>query len=222
MDFPTGMHMTFNDAGILRRWPALAEQASPSRLRYAVKLGIDRTLVHLRKIIAVGIRETYHIKSAAVKNAVIMRKPVNRKGAELAGSLTYVSRLSLPLISYGAKQRKKGVSVRILKTHGTRLVTPGGDKKIMKTAKDRAAVWIAKGHVMARVEDKDHPVILYGPSLLSYFTRPGIWKMLRVEAYEFMHQRVEHETEAVLAGFGSGGKHSGKTRRAMMSGGPDA
>lgn len=62
---------------------------------------------------------------------------------------------------------------------------------------------------MARVDDKDHPVILYGPSFMSFFTEPGMARELESEMNAFLAKRVAHELKWVsneknLTNFGRG------------------
>lgn len=166
------------------------------RLRRVMANAINRTLLHMRTVAVRGIRETYFVPAGEVRKTMSLRRA--RPNSNPSGELKFKGNMTSPLIKFGAQQRKKGVSVRVLRSSGARFIQPGGDKKIVKTAKDRAAVWIAKGDVYARVEDRDHPVILYGPSFLSFFNRPGVAEQLRAQSEEFMIKRLRHEAEYAL------------------------
>lgn len=169
-----------------------------SRMRLAVSRAINRTTAHMRSQISRRIRATYYVRKADLDGGIKIIKA--RAGKNPSGALMFAERGSLPLSNFGARQGKTYVSVKVLRANRARRIRPGGDHKILSTPKGRAAVWMAKGHVMARVEGKDSPMILYGPSFMSFFNGPGVPDSLNAEAQAFFEKRLEHEVQNVLRG----------------------
>jgi hypothetical protein len=121
-----------------------------------------------------------------------------KSGKDMEGSLAFAEREALPLISFRGRQLKKGVSVKVLKTSRAGMIRPGGSHNILATKKGRAAVWIAKGQIMARAEEAAHPVVLWGPSFMAFFRRPGVLERLRTLTWEKYYERLKHEVDWAL------------------------
>lgn len=145
--------------------------ASVSRLRLAAVRAVNGTLKHMRTFLSREIRATYYVKKADFDAAMKIVKAF-RRGPTIEGRLSFRYRQSLPLSLFNAKQGKTYVSVKVLKTNRARRIQPGGKKEILATRKRRSAVWMAKGHVMARVEGREKPLPLYGPSFMAFFNSP--------------------------------------------------
>lgn len=175
-------------------WDEVDSIISESRLRWAVVDATNDTLKHMRSFLSRKIRATYYVKKADIDAAIHMEK-AHQRGRNIIGSLSFRHRQSLPLSKFGAKQRKTFVSVRVLKANRTRRIQPGGDKKILATSKGRAAVWMAKGHVMARVEDREKPLVLYGPSFMAFFRSPENMTAIAREENEWMLKRLRHHVQ---------------------------
>lgn len=179
-----------------------------SRVKVAVSRAINRTLEHMRTDISKRIRKIYYVKKADFDGATKIRKADTSKNQ--VGYLKFSYRGSLPLSKFGATRGKNYVSVKVIRTERRKRIQPGGIHHIYASWPSlQAAVWIAKGHVMARVDDKDHPVILYGPSFMSFFTEPGMARELESEMNAFLAKRVAHELKWVsneknLTNFGRG------------------
>ena len=112
------------------------------------------------------IREEYNAPAGEIKKTMTVKKATKRT---LQARLTLKGRMSVELAHYGAKEGRKGVIVKVLKSSRRGPIKPGGDLGIMQTKKNKAsATWITKGHVYARVEGKKSPIMmLWGPSFLS-------------------------------------------------------
>ncbi|WP_297218090.1 hypothetical protein [uncultured Desulfovibrio sp.] len=175
-------------------WDEVDSIISESRLRWAVVNATNDTLRHMRTYLSREIRATYYVKKADIDAAMRLYK-ARQRGWNIKGSLSFRYRQSLPLSQFGARQGKTYVSVKVLKAHRARRIRPGGDKKIMATGKGRAAVWIAKGHVMARVEDRKKPLVLYGPSFMAFFHSPEKEEMLAREENTWMLKRLRHHVQ---------------------------
>lgn len=171
-----------------------------SRMRISVARAINRTTAHMLTHISRQIRATYYVKKADLDKSAKITKAKAVKHS--AGRLAFAELGSLPLSSFGARAAKTYVSVKVLKANRARRIQPGGDRKIIATRKGRAAVWMAKGHVMARVEDQDTPLVLYGPSFMSFFTRQGMPEALRGETHDFFVKRLEQEAKFMISGRG--------------------
>jgi len=158
-----------------------------------VKRAINRTLEHSRKSISDAVREVYRAKAFDVKSTVRLIRATYR-GKRFHGALRFAGEASLPLIRYGAKERKKGgVTVKVLKGSRGGLIKPGGSRRILATSYGKARAWIAKGNVMAMTEDADHPFILYGPSFLAFFKKLGVAERIMDDAGDFFDARLAHE-----------------------------
>lgn len=175
-----------------------------SRMRLAVSRTINRTMAHMRTVISGRIRQTYNIKKSDLDAALKIIKA--KAGKNPSGGLSWSSRSSLPLSRFGAKAGKTYVSVRVLKSSRAARIQPGGKHAIAATSKGRAAVWIAKGHVMARTEDSKNPIVLYGPSFMSFFNGTGVAEGLRDEAQVWFEKRLPHEVEQAIRGANNFGR----------------
>lgn len=172
-------------------WDEVDSIASESRLRQAVVRATNDTLTHMRSFLSKGIRATYYVKKADIDAAMKIVK-ARQRGRNIEGRLRFRYRQSLPLSQFGARQGKTYVSVKVLKANRARRIQPGGEKQILATKKGRAAVWIAKGHVLARVEGREKPLPLYGPSFMAFFRSPENEANIAREESAWMLKRLYH------------------------------
>ena len=196
-----GLHI--NTGEIKDRLGELGDNFSyaSSQLKVIGARAVNRTVSHMRTVISKELRKKYYVQKRDLDASITIVKANPKKA--MRGDLRYRDNMSLPLISFGAKQNKNYVSVRVLKANKMRRIQAGGERKILETdKKKRAAVWIAKGQVMARTEDADHPVMLWGPSFMSFFYQPSVGEQLRAESEAFLQKRLEHEATAMIKGFG--------------------
>jgi len=111
------------------------------------------------------IREEYNAPAGEIKKTMTVKKSTKRT---LEARLTLKGRMSVELVHYGARPGRKGVAVKVLKSSRASAIRSGGKLGILETKKRKAsATWIAKDHVLARAEGKDHPIMLWGPSFLA-------------------------------------------------------
>lgn len=175
-------------------WDNLDSIASESRLRRAVIISTNDTLKHMRTIITSVkhglINKVYYVKKEDLTAAMRMNM-ARQRGRNIRGSLSFRYRQSLPLSLFNAKQGKTYVSVKVLKTSRAGRIRPGGEKKILATRKRRAAVWIARGQIYARVEGREKPLILYGPSFMAFFRSPENEAILAREENAWMLKRLQ-------------------------------
>ncbi|WP_296966938.1 hypothetical protein [uncultured Desulfovibrio sp.] len=175
-----------------------------SRMRLAVSRTINRTMKHMRTVISGRIRQTYNVKKSDLDASLKIIKAGTGKNPK--GGLSWSSRKSQPLVNFAAKAGKTYVSVKVLKSSRAARIQPGGKRQIAATGKGRAAVWIARGHVMARTEGGKNPIVLYGPSFMSFFNAPGVAEGLRDEAQAWFEQRLPHEVAQAMRGINNFGK----------------
>lgn len=164
-------------------------------LRFACARAINRSLGHMRSIISQEIRDIYYIKKQVLDKGIRLDEARPRNHPE--GALYFKGFESPPLSNFSPRQnaKKTWISVKVLKAHRARRIQPGREKKIIATSRGRAAVWLAKGQIMARTEDSDTPVVLYGPSFMAFFRRPNVVKALNIEARRYYQVRLDHELD---------------------------
>jgi hypothetical protein len=183
-----------------------------TRVTIAAARAINRTLEHMRTLMIRDIRSIYNVSRAELAAAMKFTRAKAKK--VMMGSLSFVGRDALPLISFRGKQLAKGVSVKVLKTSRAGMIRPGGSHEILATSRGRAAVWIAKGQILARTAKDDHPIMLWGPSFMAFFRRPGVEEELRARTWEKYDERLRHELAWAMqnqtSNYGRSGK-AGKT-----------
>lgn len=171
-----------------------------SRGRVAFSRAINRSLVHMRSIISGELRDTYYIKKGRLDRFIRMKKA--RTGLEQEGKLTFEGLKNFRLSEFVSRVGEKSISVKILKVNRARFISPGGSRDIAASKADRAAVWIGRNRqVMARQCGKRKPIVLYGPSFLTWFDRPNVAKALDIEAWDFFERRLEHELRFMISDF---------------------
>ncbi len=162
-------------------------------VRFAAGRAVNNSLNHMRSLISQMLRDTYYIKKEKLDTSIKIHDA--RFNSNPTGKLTFKDFESPPLSKFSPVQNKKRtfISVKVLKTNRRRRIEPGGEKRIIATSKGRAAVWLAKGQIMARTEDSAHPVVLYGPSFMAFFRRENVIKALNIEARDWFLKRFRHE-----------------------------
>lgn len=181
-----------------------------SRVRGAAARAINRSLGHMRSLISQSLRDIYYVKKEQLDAGIRLNKARSQK--IMGGSLTFRGFESPPLSLFSPRQdtKKTSVSVKVLKAHRARRIQPGGEKKIIATSRGRAAVWLAKGQIMARTEGAKRPIVLYGPSFMAFFRRPNVVKALNIEAEAFFERRLRQELRFFLVGDAIGETDFGK------------
>lgn len=174
-------------AGVLRLM-----RMGDGRVRKVCTNAINRSLAHMRSLISAEIRDIYYVKKNVLDKGIHIHAA--QKG-RLEGSLSFMGFENPPLGQFSPRKGKTYISVRVLKAHRARRIQPGGEKKIVATSKGRAAVWLAKGQVMARTEGAKMPIVLYGPSFMAFFRRPNVVKALNIEAERYYGQRLKQEID---------------------------
>ena len=143
-----------------------------------------------------AIREEYNAPAGEIDKTMSVKKANQRR---LQAVLTLKGRMSVELIHYGAKQSSKGVSVKVLKSSKRSAIRPGGRQNILATLRRKvSATWIAKGHVLARVEDNPRPEILWGPSFLTRLSNEDVRLRLETKARARFENRLQHYAAQTL------------------------
>lgn len=142
------------------------------------------------------IREEYNAPAGEIRKTMTVKKATKRT---LVASLTLKGRMSVELIHYGAREARKGVAVKVLKSSRKSAIRPGGALGILETKKRKAsATWIAKGHVLARVADKEHPLMLWGPSFLSRLSNDDNRNRIEAAAAARFEGSLKHFADQAL------------------------
>lgn len=180
----------------------LGRELNGSReINLAVFEAVHHTARHMRTYISKGIRSIYYVKKgdldASIKMSTVGKtRAIKRLKPHVnpsMGTVTFEARRSLPLSLFGARQNRNFISVRVLKSNRARRIQPGGEQKILATKNGRAAVWMAKGHVLARVEGRNKPLALFGPNFMGYFSRPDRMVDMQEELERHLLARLRHE-----------------------------
>lgn len=173
------------------------ELQAKGRFAKVVARAQNRVIMGMRTETVSEIRKIYNAPAADVRKTMTVTKADKNR---LQARLTLRGAMALELVRYGARETRKGVSVRILRASKAKPIQPGGERKILATKKRGvSATWIAKGHVLSRVEGKDHPVMLWGPSFMTLFSREEVIANLRKTAEERFMRRVKAEADWELA-----------------------
>ena len=108
------------------------------------------------------------------------------------------------------KKRKRpqntgmGVTVKVLKSSGRKVIKPGGKTKILATKKGASATFVAKGrkdqkyHVLARIEGHKDPIMLWGPSFLSRLSNKDIRARILQAGVNKIEKRLKGIANAFL------------------------
>ena len=151
-----------------------------------------------------AIREEYNAPAGKIEKTISVREANQRR---LVAVLTLKGRMSVELIHYGAKdpnaardRKGKGVTVKVLKRSKRGAIRPGGKQKILATQKRRvSATWIAKGHVLGRVDDAEHPIkMLWGPSFLTRLSDQDVRARLETKSRARFENRLQYYANQAL------------------------
>lgn len=198
----------------------------------AVSYAVNDTLKHMKSYASKLIRAQYYVKKKDLDQYIGHSKAfIHKSGQAIIGTLRVGGRKNLPLIEFDAQQKKNFVSVRVLKANRRRAIKPGvnsniedmspggGRSPILATKeKGRAAVWIKKGNIYARTVDKPFPIILYGPSLMAFFSHKENRDLLQDEQASYLVKRLNHHFGQLAkgrlkAGYQAAGKGTGGAYR---------
>ena len=169
-----------------------AKLRDSGKFQIVVARALNRTMTFMKKRIKQDIYAQYNAKQQDIESTMTVKQA---KKGRLVASIAMRGRMSLDLIKYGARETRKGVSVRVLRASKAHVIKPGwGKGGIRATKKNKAsATWIAKDHVLARVKGIDHPVMLWGPSFMAVVARQAVRDDLQAEARGMFEKRLQHE-----------------------------
>lgn len=167
------------------------------RFKKVVVRAQNRVLMGMRTEVVKDVRSEYRAPAAEIRRGMSVRRASTR---DMTARLTVKGRMSIELVNFSARETRRGVSVRVLRRSRAAVIRPGGSQGILATKKRQvSATFIAKGHVLARVKDKDHPIILWGPNFMSAFSKPELRAQLQREAERRFAERLHAEANHELA-----------------------
>jgi len=148
----------------------------------------------LRKDLVKDVRKTYNIKASTLKKKIRTRVEKKGEGENFEWNM-FVKGRPLSLYHFGARQTKKGVSVKVKKSEG---------RKVVKGA------FIAKGQVFKRVSKKSYPIkALKTLSIPQMFNEEIVTKNLKNISDEYV-KRFEHNLLYYLSNNFPTGKYNNK------------
>lgn len=162
----------------------------PRGMDMVVVRALNRAVTATRDEVSRAIRAEYAVPARDVKNTMYVRKATR---VYKVGILYARGKMSIPLIRWGARQTKKGVTVLIRKGGGRKRVVSKDGQKL-------PGVFIAKGEVYARQTARRTPIRrLYGPSFLAYFGKPEVIAAQQARAEDVFRTRVIAEANYLLS-----------------------
>lgn len=177
--------------------------------RTAIMRAINRSLTGIKTDMARETTKVLNLKQKRVKKDI---KVYKASKTDLSGQVSS-SGDSINLMQYGAKQRKKGVSVKVLKSGGRKTI-PGAFIFVGKN-QNRLVGWRKKTgpgaqHIGTKKKDPNlaygalprqyrFPVeALYGPHIQEIMARPEVIKKIEVGAGERMEKELAHQVQHIL------------------------
>ena len=184
---PVDVDIKFDQAKLKRIERML--RGIPGAMPKVVTRAINKTAGPAKTQIGKEIRTEINTTTKRVNQRLFLQKATYTNWAATIS----ISKRRLPLMSFGAKQIKKGVSYNILKS--------GGRKKI-----DSAFIQtMSSGHVgvFRRKSDQRLPIVeMFGPSIGQVFDKSvSIAKRVIFQAYKRLDHNIEHELNYVLGRF---------------------
>lgn len=150
------MHVSVSSSEIARLKASI--QGTARRLQVELAVAVNATAAKSKSIINKEIRKELATSATAVKKTISTRGRAKPGNPRVAVEVRKTARI--PLRDFGARQTKKGVTYKISKTTGRKLIAgafQGPKPGAMK------ASW--KGNVFKRVGKSRLPIVkLYGPS----------------------------------------------------------
>lgn len=162
-----------------------------------IRMALNETIDHAQTLANKAIREEYAASQEDVRRTMRVWYASNLK---LTARLSTRGKACLELIKYRATKQVNGVSVKVLKSSRKSLIKATENNKILLTQrKERARVWIAKGHVMAMKKNKNTPIILYGPSFLTRLSHNDVRLKIIDGSSAYYQKRIKHHAKHCLA-----------------------
>jgi len=148
----------------------MATQKLDSAFQKAIVRTANKLLVRGRKVTTQEVRKVYNIKASLLKDRIVMKRASkNNLFAYLA-----IKGRKLRLILFGAKQTSKGVTVRVKKTEGRKLIRSA----FIRARGSKEHVWRRLGKERLPIE----PLFTVSPA-----------KMFEKEGERAFRQMVEKE-----------------------------
>lgn len=155
--------LSIKPSDIARLEKALGKKAkqTPRKLASAV----NKTATRAKGFMAKEVNKELALTQKSIKKTISVPERANAK--DLAVRVVLAESKKIPLRDYGARQTKRGVSYKISKTQGRKLI----NKAFQGPRPDiRKASW--RGRVFARVGKARLPIVqLYGPSPWAAFNK---------------------------------------------------
>ena len=162
----------------------------PRGMDLVVVRALNRSITAMRDESAQAIRAEYAAPARDVKATMVITRATRQK---MVAVLRAHGKMSIPLIRWGARRTKKGVTVLLRKG--------GGRKRVVSLeGQQLPGVFIAKGEVYARMTKARLPIRrLYGPSFLAVLNRPEVQAARQERAEKVFAARVLAEANYLLS-----------------------
>lgn len=168
------------------------KRQTDAKVRRAAARAINRSAESVKTDVVRRMRTHRGLNASTIREALAIR----RANATSLLAEVIASGKPIPLRDYGARQTRKGVTVRVNPTRGRKLVVKHGNKafEIQKFGK----------HVFVRQGKQRTPIKkLFGPSIPATFLRKQIVEAMNQVAAREWPKRFQHELQRELAKVGA-------------------
>ncbi|NLC71168.1 MAG: hypothetical protein GX751_07415 [Desulfuromonadaceae bacterium] len=158
-----------------------------------LRRAINDTLTGVKTDADREVRAVYNLKSARVKKDFKLRRATD---SNLSGAFV-ASGEPVGLFQFGAKQNKKGVSVKVLKSEPRKTVRHAFIRiPATRAYTGRQVFWRAKEE--GKMVGRDPLHRLEGPRIEDALAKPEVQKALEQKASERLNKYLDHETSYLL------------------------
>jgi hypothetical protein len=169
----------------LKGLETIKEAVDPKMMRAAIVAATNKVARMASTAASKAVRQDYAVKAGELRGAVRVFPAKNRRGFRIESTIQ-VKGGRLPLIRFGARQTKQGVSFKVMKTGPRKVIKgafinpgPSGEMAVFKrTTKDRLPI-----------------TRKYGPSIPEMFIRRGAMKVINDVVTKKGLGIVQHEYE---------------------------
>lgn len=170
-----------------------------SRLRTAtesrvVAQAINRTARSSRVFLRRSVQEVVALKAKDVNQTVTVRRATRRDPRAVIA----VSRRSVPLLRYGARATARGVTVKVKREGGRKLVRPGGRGAFISTmpSTGHRGVFVRKGEERLSIRE------LFGPSVAQVVDDESLHGRLAQHASETFTRELARSVDRAVGRVG--------------------
>jgi hypothetical protein len=181
----------------------------PRELPRIISRAINKTITPARTEVSQGIRQEINIKAGDVKDKIELKK-ASTKRWEASISLSHKL---IPIMDFGAKMTKKGVSFKVYKSGGRKLMLhafiakmKSGHEGVFRRGMDKRTIrWEKRSTRKAGVKSSVtwHNVFIgkqFGPSLHQAFKRSAdLIQRITQNAYGRLEHNIDNQLEYVFS-----------------------